>query len=87
MGELLLEAVSPPDQGGGETHRLEVQSDLTSMIARKNNSGDVYRDDRNRLNQRVRQKEAEDLLLDGETRAKKQFDTTRLDVGMKLDEE
>jgi hypothetical protein len=66
---------------------MEVQIDLMSLIARNNKSGKMYRGGRNLVKQTVRKKEAEDLFLDGGTRAKKQFETARLGGGINFDEE
>ena len=61
-----------------------------SLIARKNKNGRIYKDNRNLLNQQVRKKEAEDLFIDEETkakRAKQQLNTERLDTGIITDDE
>ena len=71
-----------------------------SLITRKNKNGRIYKDGRNLLNQMVRKQvvEEEDLFLDDEPStttgnekpkaqmAKKQFDTSHLDVGINTDD-
>ena len=96
----LLKPFSLQIRAGERVYRLEFQSHLLSLIARKNKNGRVYKDSRNLLNQQVRKElaEEEDLFIDdcpeGATtgkpkakKAKKQFNTARLDTGITHDEE
>ncbi len=53
-------------RGGEKVYRLELQNDLLSLIARKNTSGNIYKDSQNLLNQTVCKKGAEDLFEDDE---------------------
>ncbi len=90
LANSLLQQFCLQIRAGEQPYRLGDQNDLTSLVAHANKSGKIYWDGRNLLNQTVRQKEAEGLFLDDETkakRAKKQLDATRLDVGTQTDEE
>jgi hypothetical protein len=57
---LSLAAVFLADQGGAKTHLIVVQRDLTTLIARKNKIGDMYRGGRTLLNQAARKNEAKE---------------------------
>ena len=60
----LLKPFSLQIRAREKVYRLELQSELMSLIARKNKNGKVYKDSRNLLNQEVRKEEAEDLFGD-----------------------
>ena len=95
----LLKPFSLQIKAGEKVYRLELQNDLMSLIARKNQNGRIYKDSRNLLNQKVRKQVEEDLFLDDEPgasetpgiekaqKARKQFNTERLDTGINTEDE